>query len=746
MAADELAPTLRPAQIKARLLSGSTLANARAVCCAFALISAVGVLAPIMSTHHPPLMRVSGVVAAGALAVYWVIGWRRGRFPLAGEPIEAMALFLILRVAPGHPFVPLCGLLFRSLYGGYVLAIMRWAAWSGVIIGASAVGGRPVGDVVPRAFALVIIPIVMPGIRAALTRLEASEQRLESLIENSTDVVTVLDDDLRIVWQARSIRAVLGFDARDWLGTRFADHVHPDDRDKVTEFVERARGNPGYSRLLEIRLRAASGRVRWFEIAACNRLHDESVRGFVLNIRDATDRRRLESERRTRELMQQRTATQRLEIQALRERMEAEHQKRQLRERLQHVQRLESVGALAGGVAHDFNNLLAIILNYVSFVRDELPEESQARADVDEIGRAAERGAHLTEQLLAFGQRKVGETEILDVAEVIAGMRTLLDRPLGQHIELRYERKPDLWRVEADPTDIEQIMLNLVVNARDALDGGGVIIASAENVEVFADRAAQLDMAPGCYVRISVEDNGCGIDKDTLGHIWEPFFTTKPPGEGSGLGLATVYGIGRQNGGGVAIASELGVGTKVDVYLPARELHLLDVEPPKDGAPSQAGRGRVLLVEDEPPVRETVQRILGQAGYDVVPADGAEHALRLLTENCDCDLLLTDVIMPGMWGDELAARARELFPELPVLFVSGYSERFLRRGRPPAPGPVLTKPLRDDALLRQVAALIGRREGATEARPQLGSLSAENSDNGDVAAGRVAGADSRSMG
>jgi two-component system cell cycle sensor histidine kinase/response regulator CckA len=198
------------------------------------------------------------------------------------------------------------------------------------------------------------------------------------------------------------------------------------------------------------------------------------------------------------------------------------------------------VGALAGGVAHDFNNLLAMIMNYVSFVRDELPEGSQTRADVDEIGRAAERGAHLTEQLLAFGQRKVGETKVLDVAHVISGMRTLLDRPLGKHIELAYEPSDGLWHVEADPTDIEQIMLNLVVNARDALDGTGRIVASADNVEVPATRATERDMAPGRYVCISVEDDGSGIDAETLNHVWEPFFTTKPPGEGSGLGPATV--------------------------------------------------------------------------------------------------------------------------------------------------------------------------------------------------------------
>ena len=727
MLADEPIIRLRLPEIKARLLSASTLGKARALFCGFAVLSAVGVIESIMKGHQDLGLRISGAGAAAVLGIYWVIGWRRRRFPVAGEPFEVLALFLALRVAPGHPFLPLCGLLFRSLYCAYPLALARWAAWAGTIIAADAVGHRgAIGDDVARTFALVIIPLVLPGLRNALTWLEASEQRLESLIKNSTDVVTVLGEDLRIAWQAQSVRAVLGYDAGDWLGTRFAEHVHPDDRAKLIEFIERASGNPGYSRLLELRLRAADGHIRWFEIAASNRLHDESVRGFVLNIRDATDRRRLESERRTRELMQQRAATQRLEIDALRERMEAEHQKRLLRERLQHVQRLESVGALAGGVAHDFNNLLAIIMNYVSFIRDELPDGSQERADIDEIGRAAERGAHLTEQLLAFGQRKVGETKVLDVAEVISGMRTLLDRPLGKHIELTYEPNPELWRVDADPTDIEQIMLNLVVNARDALDGAGRIAASAENFEQLADRALEFDMAPGRYVRISVEDNGSGIAADTLSHVWEPFFTTKPPGEGSGLGLATVYGIGRQAGGDVAISSTLGVGTRVDVYLPAirdrvsgpgeprQSGESAPAESPESGESSAPAtpstRGRILLVEQERPVRDAVRRVLDQAGYHVVLAESAEHALELFASGAlGCDLLLTDMIMPGMWGDELANRARKLMPELLVLFVSGYGERFLRRGRAPAPGPVLVKPVSDDALIREVASLMDSR-------------------------------------
>jgi signal transduction histidine kinase/FixJ family two-component response regulator len=414
-----------------------------------------------------------------------------------------------------------------------------------------------------------------------------------------------------------------------------------------------------------------------------------------------------------------------------RDRAESERERRHLQERLQHSQRLESVGALAGGVAHDFNNLLAVILNYVSLVRDELPPSSQGRSDVDQIGLAAERGARLTEQLLAFGQRKTGDTEVLDVSEVILGMRTLLDRPLGSDIQLRYEPEEDVWPVQAARADLEQIVLNLVVNARDALATGGLITASAENVELMEGDAGGLDIRPGRYVRISVADDGCGIDVDTVTHVWEPFFTSKAPGDGTGLGLATVYGIARQAGGGVAISSTLGRGTRVDIYMPAteqsspvrRELHT---------SPAQSCSGAsVLLVADEPAVRDVVMRMLERAGYVVLVADRGDRALRLLAA-CErsCDLLLTDVIMPGMWGDELAKRAWRLVPDLPTLFMSGHSERFLRRGGALAPGPVLTKPFSEEVLLLQVATLIGARHSSGT---QPVSAPADNRDRDDNA-------------
>ncbi len=430
----------------------------------------------------------------------------------------------------------------------------------------------------------------------------------------------------------------------------------------------------------------------------------------------------------------------------LRERVAAEREKRQLQERLQRAQRLESVGALAGGVAHDFNNLLAIILNYVGFVRDELPPGSQGRSDVDEIGRAAERGARLTAQLLAFGQRKVGEMQIVDVREVIAAMHAMLDRPLGKHIELRVEPVADLWRVRADPTEIEQIILNLVVNARDALMArGGLIIGAVQNVELPAGTAAELDVPPGRYVRLAVTDDGCGIDPETLEHVLEPYFTTKSPGQGSGLGLATVYGIARQAGGAVAIISTPGSGTTVEVYLPAAVAQPPTAVQARPPASSRADAGRILLVEAEAVTRDAVRGILQHAGYDVCDAERGEQALEFLARDTrGYDLLLTAVIMPGIWGDQLAIRAQELQPDLLTLYMSGHGERFLQGGRTPTPSPTLTKPFGEDELLLQIARLLRSRE-CSGAQP-LGRSADNLDDANDPIAAFARGGDSQRSG
>jgi two-component system, cell cycle sensor histidine kinase and response regulator CckA len=516
--------------------------------------------------------------------------------------------------------------------------------------------------------------------------LEAT-QRFERAFEHAPIGMALVGMDGCWLKVNRAMCAITGYPERRLLRMSFRDITHPDDLEQSLDGLMGLQTGQIYQ--TEKRYLHADGHVIWVELS-CSVVCDEhgKPQHFITQTQDITEPKKL-------------------------------------RERLQQAQRLETVGALAGGVAHDFNNLLAVILDYIGFVRDELPPGSQGLSDVDAIACAAERGARLTEQLLTFGQRKTVEAEMLDVGEVIAGMRALLDRPLGSQIELSYEPEPDLWPVEAARANLEQIVLNLVVNARDAVSNQGRITVSTENVELTDDGGFELDVASGRYVRVSVADDGCGIDPDTLAHVWEPFFTTKAPGDGSGLGLATVYGIARQAGGGVAISSTPRSGTRVDVYMPVSERCFpTRRELPAAPEPSLSSAD-IMLVEDESALRDSVRGILARAGYTVLVAKSGEQALEILAvPGCNCRLLVTGVIMPGIWGEELAARARQLVAELEVLFVSGHAERSLRRGRAPAPAPMLTKPFSEEVLLSEVAKLIRTRAASTQpSRPSDENLS-----------------------
>jgi signal transduction histidine kinase/CheY-like chemotaxis protein len=399
-------------------------------------------------------------------------------------------------------------------------------------------------------------------------------------------------------------------------------------------------------------------------------------------------------------------AVMRARIAAEQARAESEHQKRQLQERLQRAQRLETVGALAAGVAHDFNNLLAVIINLVGCVSDELPTDSEALSDVKQIGRAAGRAAQLTARLLAFGQPTTGEKEMLNVSEVISDTRTVLERQLGSGVELRSERPAEPWPVHADRNDLEQIVLNLVINAGDAVAACGRITISIENIELDELNAAELDMSLGRYVRLAVSDDGCGMDEDTLARVWDPFFTTKAPGAGTGLGLSSVYGIAQHAGGGVSITSAVGRGTRVEVYLPVSVGHEAEAAGACPSETNDAGRGSILLVDGQIAVREAVRAILEGEGYQVLVADGTRQAIALLAAADRCDLLLTDMVVAGMGAGELVTRARELLPGLPVLFMAGYRDRFLGGDLGSCPGAVLTRPFEPEELLRSVAGLV----------------------------------------
>ncbi len=369
------------------------------------------------------------------------------------------------------------------------------------------------------------------------------------------------------------------------------------------------------------------------------------------------------------------------------ERRRAEEALRRSEERLHRSQRLEAVGQLAGGVAHDFNNLLTAITSYTQLLLEDVAPNDTRRDDLLEIKKAADRATSLTRQLLAFSRRQVPDPRVVDLNTVVTDLEKMLRRLIGAHIALVTDCSPrlPLPRVRADVGQLEQVIVNLAVNARDAMpDGGTVTIRTGEAELTEADcvEYSDFEMRPGRYVVMAVSDTGIGMDLATQARMFEPFFTTKGPGKGTGLGLATVYGIVKQSGGSIAVTSEPGRGTTFKIYLPAETDSVTTANDVAGGSDATAdGCGTILLVEDEVPVRALARRVLEQAGYTVLEAaDGLEGARVADGFDGEIDLLLTDVMMPHLGGRGLVERLRTKRPRMAVLFISGYPDGEVERG------------------------------------------------------------------
>ena len=375
-------------------------------------------------------------------------------------------------------------------------------------------------------------------------------------------------------------------------------------------------------------------------------------------------------------------------------------------EQLRQAQKMEAIGRLAGGVAHDFNNLLTAIIGYTDMIAERIDSNDQIGRDVAEIRKAADRGAALTRQLLSFSRKQFLNPTILDLNETVSGLLQMLPRVIGEHIQTTVSLAGDLSRVQADASQMEQVLVNLVLNARDAMPGGGNLTIETANVTLGEEQLAaeNLSLAPGPCVMLSVTDTGVGMDAATRERVFEPFFTTKPKGKGTGLGLATVYGIVDQSGGGIGITSAPGRGTTVRIYLPATTA-------PKEAPPPKvyptldsAGHETVLLVEDNDSVRALAAKALRRRGYTVHEARDADDAIEwATTSGIRPHLLVTDVIMPGLSGPNLAARLLQLHPQLRVLYMSGYTgEATAAHGKFWGAVPLLQKPFTPAALAERV--------------------------------------------
>jgi PAS domain S-box-containing protein len=389
------------------------------------------------------------------------------------------------------------------------------------------------------------------------------------------------------------------------------------------------------------------------------------------------------------------------------ERAEAQSDREQLQAQLEQSQRLEVLGQLAGGVAHDFNNLLAVILNYAAFVAEEIatrPDMEEVGRDVGQIRRAAERAAALTHQLLAFARREVVQARVLDVNDIVADVEQLLRRTIGEDIVLRTTLARDLWPVLADSGRLEQVLVNLAVNARDAMRGGGTLTIETANLveDDFARR--------GRHIRLRMSDTGTGMPADVIAHAFEPFFTTKYDGTGTGLGLATVYGIVVQAGGAVEIQSQLGVGTTFTITIPATDQRAVPAENPRSHQRAPKG-ATVLVVEDEEALREVTSRIFRGSGCRVITAaDGREAVALAAQHDGEIHLLVTDVVMPYMLGKEVAERIRQIRPDIEVLYMSGYAQPVLAsQGRLDPGVNLIEKPFSAASLIDKAGQILHRR-------------------------------------
>jgi PAS domain S-box-containing protein len=508
-----------------------------------------------------------------------------------------------------------------------------------------------------------------------------SEARKTAILEAALDAIITMDHEGTIVEFNPAAERVFGFARADVVGKEMAGLILPEGlRDRYRQcLASQPAGdeNPSLGQRHELTaLRADSSEFPVELTITPIRLEGSPL--FTAYLRDLSERKRTEATLQKTE------------------------------EQFRQMQKMEAVGRLAGGVAHDFNNLLTVITGYSDMLLEMLAADGGARGLVEEIAKAGERAASLTRQLLAFSRKQVLEPRVLNLNTVVADMNKLLERLIGEDIDLATLQASNLAAVKADPGQLEQVLLNLAVNARDAMPHGGKLTIATSMIELNEADANAPDLPPGPYVLLTVNDTGCGMEPAVKARIFEPFYTTKETGKGTGLGLATVYGIIKQSGGHITVSSEPGRGTTFKIYLPCVEEPVAPLTPPPPRCDEPRGAGTVLLVEDEDGVRRLTREILQSNGYTVLEARHAGEALQLYERYGDpVQLVVTDMVMPGMNGHELAQQLLKKRPGLKVLFLSGYTDSvMLRNGLLDLGNAFLQKPFTPKALATKVRELL----------------------------------------
>ena len=552
-----------------------------------------------------------------------------------------------------------------------------------------------------RAFGVLAVQTYTPGVRyeerdkdmlqfvstqiaTAIERKRAeetlrnSEERFRALVERSGDAIALLDNRGRITYASPSTTTVLGRSADTIVGSNAFDFLHPDDVPGLRTALGTLRDKPGASLLVHARFRHGDDTWHEGEGTVTNRLNDSAVRAVVFNYRDVSERHRLETQ-------------------------------------LRQAQKMEAIGRLAGGVAHDFNNVLTAIFGYVDLLREEMPQGSAAQRDLTEVRKASERAAALTRQLLAFSRQQVLEPIVLELNELVEDFEKMLRRVIGEDVEMRLALGRDAGNVRADPGQLQQVLMNLVVNARDAMPTGGTLILETANADLTAQYAElHQPVIPGPYVMLAVSDTGTGMTPETKARIFEPFFTTKEKGKGTGLGLSTVYGIVKQSSGYIWVYSESGRGTVFKIYLPRVDAPADRLLPTRE-PDSLVGTETILLAEDDVMLRPLAKGLLGKLGYTVIDAEDADTALAAAHAHAGpIHLLVADVVMPGASGRELARQLEKTRPTTKVLYVSGYTDDAIVHHGMLEPGlNFLQKPFTPAVLARKVREVLDADKGTT---------------------------------
>ncbi len=521
--------------------------------------------------------------------------------------------------------------------------------------------------------------------QVALAASEGKVQRAQNfaqvLLDTSPAFIVAIGRDGATEMMNRCFLQALDYGDEEVRGLPYVEtFVHPDDRERVAFYLKHL-ASMRQPQVSENRVVAKNGQVMQVEWHACTGVLGDSAAEIILGV--GID---------------------------LAERKEAERLHGEILQQLAQAQKLESVGRLAGGVAHDFNNMLGVIIGHTELALDEIPEEHPAHSDLEGIYVAAQRSAELTGQLLTFARRQKSSPKVINLNAVVSGMHRMLRRIIGEHIDLRWSPGQDLGWVEIDPSQVDQILANLCVNARDAIHEAGWVHIETQNIQLEQSLVQEEGMVPaGDYVLLAVSDSGCGISEEQRPLIFEPFYTTKAKGQGTGLGLATVYGVVKQNHGYITFTSQVGKGTTFKLYFPRRAVPGVDGLDLSHPCPARQGSGVVLVVEDEVSLLALAARLLRNLGYRVETATGPAQALAMIDSLELVDLLLTDVIMPEMNGRELATRFRARFPQMQVLFMSGYTDNVISQ-RESEDGSIhfLQKPFTGPDLAQRVRRVLGQ--------------------------------------